>query len=63
MKKLLVTLALATLCATETFAAPLGSAFTYQGRLHDGGQPANNHYDLTVTLHDDPVTAASSLCW
>jgi hypothetical protein len=58
-KNILLTLALAALCAAETFAAPIGAAFTYQGRLDDGGQPANNVYDLTFTLHDDPVNVAS----
>src|SRR5262245_35828021 len=31
-------------------AAPLGTAFTYQGRLVDGGNPANGAYDLTFAL-------------
>ena len=34
-------------------AAPLGTAFTYQGRLNDGGNPANGTYDLTFALFDD----------
>jgi hypothetical protein len=33
-------------------AAPLGRAFTYQGRLNDGGTPANVTYDLKFTLCD-----------
>src|SRR5437763_17045873 len=36
-------------------AAPLvvtGSGFTYQGRLQDGGAPANGAYDFTFTLYD-----------
>lgn len=33
-------------------AAPLGSAFTYQGRLNDGGVPATGAYDLQFSLHD-----------
>ena len=28
-----------------------GTAFTYQGRLHDGVSPANGSYDLTFTLY------------
>src|SRR2546428_12533160 len=28
------------------------SAFTYQGRLTDGGTPANGNYDLQFTLWD-----------
>jgi len=58
-KSILIPLTVAALCAAETFAAPMGTAFTYQGRLNDGGQPANNLYDLTFTLHDDPVNVAS----
>lgn len=59
MKNSLFALAVAALCAAETFAAPMGAAFTYQGRLNDGGTPANNIYDLTFTLHDDAVNVAS----
>ncbi len=33
-------------------AAPLGSAFTYQGRLTEGGQPAGGEYDLRFALYD-----------
>ena len=29
-----------------------GTAFTYQGRLEDGGGPANGSYDLAFTLYD-----------
>ena len=39
--------------AQTSTAAPLGTAFTYQGRLADGGTPANGSYDLTFTLYDD----------
>src|SRR5947199_399543 len=31
------------------------TAFTYQGRLTDGGAPANNNYDLQFTLWDAAV--------
>ena len=27
--------------------------------VNDGGAPANNVYDLTFTLHDDPMNMAS----
>ena len=33
------------------------TAFTYQGRLLDGGQPANGAYDLQFALSSAPV------CW
>ena len=29
-----------------------GTAFTYQGRLNDGGNPANGNYDLQFTIYD-----------
>jgi hypothetical protein len=29
-----------------------GTAFTYQGRLNDGGSPANGNYDLRFTIYD-----------
>src|SRR5215510_6743101 len=32
-----------------------GTAFTYQGRLTDGGAPANANYDLQFTLWDAAV--------
>ncbi|MBU0491720.1 MAG: hypothetical protein KKB13_07715 [Chloroflexi bacterium] len=35
--------------------ASLGTAFTYQGRLTDGGSPASGQYDFQFTLHDDPT--------
>jgi len=34
--------------------APISTAFTYQGRLIDGGAPANGTYDLTFALYDAP---------
>jgi endosialidase-like protein len=33
-------------------AAPLGTAFTYQGRLTDAGSPARGSYDLIFRLYD-----------
>jgi hypothetical protein len=41
-------------------AAPLGTAFTYQGELQDQGQPANGTYDFSFRLLDgaDPGTAS-----
>jgi hypothetical protein len=35
--------------------APLGTAFTYQGWLTDGGSPAEGEYDFHFSLHDDPT--------
>jgi hypothetical protein len=42
---------LAFLHSTGT-AAPLGTAFTYQGRLASGGAPATGSYDLKFSLFD-----------
>jgi hypothetical protein len=33
-------------------AAPIGTAFTYQGQLRDGGLPAQGLYDLQFALYD-----------
>jgi hypothetical protein len=45
-------------CSLRLFCAPVcirhlpqGTAFTYQGRLNDGGSAANGSYDLTFTLY------------
>jgi hypothetical protein len=40
----------------STFAQ--GTAFTYQGRLNDGGGPLSGSYDLTFTLYDGPGVLA-----
>jgi hypothetical protein len=42
--------ALCSWCLTASPAFAQGTAFTYQGRLNDGGQPANGSYDLTFSL-------------
>ena len=34
---------------------PLGNGFSYQGRLTDGGSPANGNYDLRFVLYDSDV--------
>ena len=45
-------LALLVLIAANLVAGPLGSAFTYQGRLNDSGNPANGNYDLQFAVFD-----------
>src|SRR5437870_47295 len=35
--------------------AAVGTGFTYQGRLTDGGSPASGQYDLQFTLYDTPT--------
>ncbi|MCB0020117.1 MAG: hypothetical protein KDE09_20140, partial [Anaerolineales bacterium] len=54
---LLLVLALSSMASAGAAApdgpdAPVGSAFTYQGRLIDGGVPANGAYDLRMRLFD-----------
>ena len=49
---MLVMLVLGSFCLSYVQAAPLGTAFTYQGRLTDNGSPANGAYDFIFTLYD-----------
>lgn len=44
--------------ASRSQSAPLGTAFTYQGRLDLAGAPAGGVYDLHFTLWDDPDAGA-----
>jgi hypothetical protein len=44
--------AMAASTAIRLAAAPLGTTFTYQGQLTDGGQPANGTYQLQLKLFD-----------
>ena len=37
-------------------AAPIGTAWTYQGRLLEESQPADGLYDFQFKLFDDPCT-------
>ncbi|UCC29651.1 MAG: hypothetical protein JSU86_15780 [Phycisphaerales bacterium] len=36
----------------DVHAAPIGTAFTYQGQLKEGGVPANGQYDFVFRLFD-----------
>src|SRR4051812_10612688 len=38
--------------ASNTTAAPVGTGFSYQGRLAVAGSGANGSYDLKLSLHD-----------
>jgi len=40
----------------------LGTAFTYQGRLTESGQPASGLYDLQICLFDSPSTPLPLAC-
>jgi hypothetical protein len=50
--KLTLIIALLAFSTGIVTAAPLGTVFTYQGRLADGDQAANGSYDLKFTLYD-----------
>ncbi len=56
---LLIAFTLSASCfrpVTALAATPAGSAFTYQGRLADGGAPATGLYDLHFSLFDSNST-------
>jgi hypothetical protein len=53
-------LALLSTLNPQLSASPLGTAFTYQGQLTDGGRPAQGSYDLRFTLYD-AVTNGSAI--
>ncbi len=40
------------LCVSAPVLSAQTTAFSYQGRLNDGGNPANGTYDLTFTLYN-----------
>ena len=47
-----IILVLLALAGVQTFADPLGTAFTYQGLLNAGGNPASGGYDLRFAVYD-----------
>lgn len=51
MKKRIILLA-GLIFSLNSWAAPLGTGFSYQGELLDGGSPANGTYDFELTLYD-----------
>ncbi len=44
------------LAEARRLGAPVGTAFTYQGQLSDGGNPADGTYDFEFKLHDHPTS-------
>jgi len=50
--RVLLAIVMALLVGRAGAQTPAGSAFTYQGKLTDQGQPANGPYDLAFTLMD-----------
>jgi hypothetical protein len=57
--KLLLAVLLFALSISNLTAEPLGSAFSYQGRLTDIGAPANGLYDFSFVLHSNSVATDS----
>src|SRR5438445_13627436 len=57
-RSLLPVLSTLLLVASVSGAAQT-TAFIYQGRLNDNGQPANGIYDLRFTLYDSPTNGAA----
>src|SRR6266850_4196199 len=43
---------IAALSTPNLIGAPLGTSFTYQGRLNNGANSVNGYYDFTFTLFD-----------
>ncbi len=57
MKKLTVLLVMLVVCLSychSLWAQSLGTGFTYQGKLNDGGSAANGQYDFEFEVLDDP---------
>jgi hypothetical protein len=50
---LIVVLMMTSSASARPLDAALGTGFTYQGKLSDGGAPANGTYDLQFILYDD----------
>src|SRR5882762_2843013 len=52
LKHIALLLLLSTCSAQFSTALAQGTAFTYQGRLNSGANPANGNYDLRFTIYD-----------
>jgi len=52
---LVLALGLMAWSAEPAIATPMGSAFSYQGRLIDANEPADGLYDLQLKLYDSPA--------
>ncbi|HHB90516.1 MAG TPA: hypothetical protein ENK60_04340, partial [Anaerolineae bacterium] len=50
----LLVITLAMMGMTSWAQGPVGTSFTFQGRLLDGGQPAEGLYDFKFALFDAP---------
>ena len=47
--------------SSDTSLADVGTAFMYQGSLHDNGNPADGSYNFTFRLYDDAAKANPAL--
>jgi hypothetical protein len=54
-----LSIAFLLLLVSSSFAAAQTTEFTYQGKLSDGGSPANGSYDLELRLFDVPAGGAA----
>ena len=52
---LVIWLTLALSVPTDGIASPVGTAFTYQGKLDESGIPVTGTVDLELRLFDDPI--------
>src|SRR5436190_17326885 len=59
MNRPILALTFAAAMALSIHAAPMGTAFTYQGRLTDGGVLASGNYDIRFDLRDAPTGGSS----
>ena len=57
---LIITALLAIVSISRICAATLGTAFTYQGQLREGGVPANGRYDLRFELFNSETGGSPS---
>ncbi len=60
-KSIIISLCALLFCAYAGWCAPGGGGFTFQGRLQDGGSPAEGLYDLWFELYDDADPNAGNL--
>jgi hypothetical protein len=59
----LTLLALLAALSPQLSASPMGTVFTYQGRLNDGGNPASGNYDVKFTLYDALAVRCQAPTW
>jgi predicted regulator of Ras-like GTPase activity (Roadblock/LC7/MglB family) len=62
VKRCLGLAGLLLLASSELLSQPLGTAFTYQGRLTESNQPATGLYDLKICLFDSLANPVPIAC-